>query len=146
MKISSLVFEKNQIPVKYTCDGENFNPPLQFSEIPAGAKSLALICDDPDAPGGSFVHWVLWNINPQETQITEKSVPPGANQGKNSAGSSGYLGPCPPSGSHRYVFKLYALDTELDLPLETNKNQLEQAMQNHILEKAELIGLYSRGS
>ena len=146
MKISSPVFEKNQIPAKYTCDGDNFNPPLQFSEIPANAKSLALICDDPDAPSGSFVHWVLWNINPRETQITERSIPQGSNQGKNSAGSSGYLGPCPPSGTHRYFFKLYALDTELELKLGTNKNQLEQAMQDHILEQAGLIGLYSRKS
>lgn len=145
MKITSSSFAHNQnIPPKYTCDGENINPPLQFSDIPADAKSLVLISDDPDAPMGTWVHWILWNIDPKTTEISEKSVPAGAIEGTTSFGETGYGGPCPPSGVHRYFFKLYALDTKLDLPISVKKEDLEKAMQQHILASAEMIGLYTR--
>lgn len=145
MKITSSSFAHNQnIPPKYTCDGENINPPLQFSDIPADAKSLVLISDDPDAPMGTWVHWILWNIDPKTTEISEKSVPAGAIEGTTSFGETGYGGPCPPSGVHRYFFKLYALDTKLDLPISAKKEDLEKAMQQHILASAEMIGLYTR--
>lgn len=145
MEIKSSAFAHNQtIPKKYTCDGENVNPPLVFSKVPEGTKSLALIMDDPDAPVGLWVHWTLWNISPQTIEIKENSVPQGAVEGVTSFGSSGYGGPCPPSGEHRYFFKLYALDAELNLPNEADKAALEEAMTGHVLEKAELVGLYSR--
>jgi hypothetical protein len=145
MKIESPVFEnQEEIPSKYTCDGQDINPPLEFSEIPERTKSLALIMDDPDAPMGTWVHWILWNISPERREISENSLPPGAIEGKNSWGRIGYGGPCPPSGSHRYFFKLYALDTQLELSSQADKAELEKAMEGHILEKAELIGLYSR--
>ena len=140
MKITSPAFSNNQtLPAKYSCDGEGINPPLGFSEIPINTKSLALICDDPDAPSGSFCHWLLWNINPQETQIA-------ATQGINSGEKPGYYPPCPPQGVHRYIFSLYALDIELDLPSSADKSQLEQTIQNHILEQVELTGLYRQES
>ncbi len=145
MKISSLSFQDNQIiPSKYTCDGENINPPLSFSDIPKEAKSLVLIVDDPDAPVGLWVHWLVWNISPETKEVDERSVPSGAIQGTTSFGRPGYGGPCPPSGTHRYFFKLYALDTEFNLPTSSDKSKLEQAMGGHIMAKAELVGLYSR--
>lgn len=145
MKITSPSFAHNQnIPPKYTCDGENINPPLQFSDIPVDAKSLVLISDDPDAPIGTWVHWTIWNIDPETTEIAENNVPAGAIEGTTSFGETGYGGPCPPSGVHRYFFKLYALDTELDLPTSAKKEDLEKAIQQHILASAEVIGLYTR--
>lgn len=145
MKITSSSFAHNQnIPPKYTCDGENINPSLQFSDIPADTKSLVLISDDPDAPMGTWVHWILWNIDPKTTEIAEKSVPTGAIEGTTSFGETGYGGPCPPSGVHRYFFKLYALDTKIDLPISAKKEDLEKAMRKHILASAEMIGLYTR--
>lgn len=145
MKISSNAFQNNQaIPSKYTCDGENVNPPLQIAEVPAGAKSLALVVDDPDAPVGDWVHWLVWNIEPTTTQIAENSVPAGAVQGKTDFGENQYGGPCPPSGTHRYHFKVYALDTRLDLPAETRKSGLEAVMRGHILDQGMLVGNYSR--
>jgi Raf kinase inhibitor-like YbhB/YbcL family protein len=144
MKITSSVFEnKGKIPSKYTCDGENINPPLSFSEVPASTKSLALIVDDPDAPMGTFVHWVLYNIDPKTTEIKENSIPKSAEQGKSSSGESSYFGACPPSGAHHYHFKLYALDSVLNLD-NPDKATLEKAKQGHIIEKAELTGLYSK--
>lgn len=146
MKLTSSAFQNNsQLPAKYTCDGEGINPPLQIAEVPQNTKSLALICDDPDAPSGTFTHWLIWNINPQERIILERSVPQGSIQGLTSTGKPGFISPCPPSGTHRYIFKIYALDCELDLPYNSNKTQLEQSIQNHIIDKAELIGLYGRG-
>jgi phosphatidylethanolamine-binding protein (PEBP) family uncharacterized protein len=128
MKISSTAFEHNgQIPKKYTCDGSDVNPPLKFESIPDEAKSLALIIDDPDAPVGTWVHWVLWNIDPKTTEIQDD-----------------YGGPCPPSGTHRYFFKLYALDTTLNLGPNVTKRDIESSIKGHILAKAELIGLYKR--
>lgn len=144
MKITSFAFENNaKIPAKYTCDGENINPPLAFLDIPANAKSLALIVDDPDAPIGTFVHWILYNLDPGLTEINENSVPKIGQRGVTSAGSSKFVGACPPFGTHRYFFKLYALDLILNLT-NPDKTVLEKAMQGHILEKAELIGLFKR--
>jgi len=145
MQITSSVFTNNQkIPSKYTCDGKSINPPLQFLDIPENSKSLALICDDPDAPSGSFVHWLIFNISPKTNQIGENSPPREAIQGLTSLGRPGYVGPCPPSGTHRYIFSLYALDTKLEIEKDTDKSQLARAMNGHIIEKKELIGLYSR--
>ena len=145
MKLSSPVFENNQsIPAKYTCDGEDINPPLQISEVPEGTKSLVLFVDDPDAPMGTWDHWIVWNINPSVSFIEENSVPEGGVQGMNDFGKQPYGGPCPPSGTHRYFFKFYALDNELELDSSSKKEALERAMEGHILDKAELIGLYKR--
>jgi Raf kinase inhibitor-like YbhB/YbcL family protein len=145
MKIESPAFENNQpIPSKYTCDGEDVNPPLKISDVPEDAKSLVLIVDDPDAPLGTFTHWIVWNIDPKTNFIEENSVPVGAIVGVNDFGKNSYGGPCPPSGTHHYHFKLYALDTTLNLDKDSKKNDLEKAMENHILEKAEIIGIYKR--
>ena len=147
MKILSPVFKNNElIPAKYTCDGEDINPPLTITELPEGTKSLALIVDDPDAPMGIWDHWIVWNINPSISLIKENSLPEGSVLGKNSFGKLSYGGPCPPLGTHRYFFKLYALDKELDLTEGATKKELEQAMSEHVLDSAELIGLYKRGS
>src|SRR3989338_7575557 len=145
MLIASAAFERNgPIPAKYTCDGENISPPLTFSGVPEETKSLALIMDDPDAPRGTWVHWTMWNIDPATINVAANSIPPGAVEGKTSAGKSGYGGPCPPSGTHRYYFKLYALDANLNLDESANKQDLEGVMAGHVLGQAELIGLYSR--
>jgi Raf kinase inhibitor-like YbhB/YbcL family protein len=145
LKLKSPAFpDQGKIPSKYTCDGEDVNPCLEISGAPETAKSLVLIVDDPDAPGGDWVHWLVWNIAPETAQIMENSVPSGAIQGKTDFGKSQYGGPCPPSGTHRYQFKLYALDTILDLPSSTAKKDLERAIKGHILDQAVLTGLYSR--
>jgi len=145
MKITSSIFKNNNdIPTKYTCDGSEINPSLVFSEIPKNTKSLILIVDDPDAPMGTFVHWVVFNIDPAITLINEDFVPGGAIEGKNSAGSNKYVGPCPPSGTHRYFFKVYALDIKLNLDNSADKKQIEDNIKNHVLGSAEIIGLYSR--
>jgi Raf kinase inhibitor-like YbhB/YbcL family protein len=143
LNVKSPVFENNTpIPSRYSCDGDEVNPPLTIEGIPSTAKTLALIVDDPDAPMGTFDHWIVWNI-PPEGKITENNVP--GTQGLNSAGQQSYIGMCPPSGTHRYFFKFYALDAKLDLkPNQTHKKDLEKAMQGHILAKGELIGLYRR--
>lgn len=145
MKITSSAFEHNQnIPNKYTCDGENINPPLQFIDVPQNAKSLALIVDDPDAPSGTFDHWIVYNIDPATLEIKENSIPNSGSVGKSSTGVSKWVSPCPPSGVHRYFFKLYALDTRLNLPTNVSKKEVEEAMKNHVIESSELIGLYNR--
>lgn len=144
MKISSPEFAHNQlIPKKFTCEGEDVNPPLVIEDVPAKAKSLALIMDDPDAPLGTWVHWVVFNL-PVISRIEENSIP--GKQGITNSGSKEYHGPCPPSGTHRYYFKVYALDRMLDLKEGISKGVLEKTMQGHILAQAELIGLYKRGS
>ena len=144
-RITSQVFEHNKfIPPKYTCDGENISPPLEISGVPESAKSLVLIMDDPDATRGVWAHWLLWNISPDTKEIPENSVPPGTTEGVTSFGRSGYGGHCPPSGTHRYFFKLYALDQAISLPSSADKKKLEEAMEEHILASSELIGLYSR--
>jgi Raf kinase inhibitor-like YbhB/YbcL family protein len=144
MKISSSAFENNSVlPVKYTCDGQKISPPLEIADVPAGAKSLAVIFDDPDAPSGTFTHWTLWNISSSTTEIAENSVPAGAVIGASSVGA-GYVPPCPHSGTHRYFFKVYALDTMLSLPAGSKVGELESAMSGHIIGEAELVGLYKR--
>ena len=143
LSLKSPAFEPTKlIPKKYTCDGENINPPLTIEGIPKETKTLALILDDPDAPSGTFDHWVVWNIPASTTKISENTVP--GTEGMNSAREHGYHGPCPPSGTHRYFFKVYALDTELSLGANSDRKGVEKAMQGHILAKGELIGLYHR--
>ncbi|MCX6743759.1 MAG: YbhB/YbcL family Raf kinase inhibitor-like protein [Candidatus Parcubacteria bacterium] len=145
MKLTSPVFTNNSnLPAKYTCDGQGINPSLTIVDIPDKAQSLALISDDPDAPSGTFVHWLVWNIDPKTTEIAENSVPTGSNLGKTSANRTGYVAPCPPSGIHRYFFKIFALDIKLDLTPNAGKDNLEKAMQGHILDSVEIIGLYKR--
>ena len=144
MKITSSAFrEGGNIPSKFTCDGGDSSPPLQISEIPSSAKSVALVVDDPDAPSGLFTHWIVWNISPQTNEIAEGSTPKGM-QGTNDFGKAGYGGPCPPSGTHRYYVKIFALDRELDLPPGTKRNQLDAAMKGHVVAQGELMGRYSR--
>jgi len=145
MKIESSAFSNNQfIPAKYTCDGEDINPPLKISEVPKGAKSLVLIVDDPDAPMGTWLHWTVWNISPEIEEIPENNVPEGAVEGITDFGKLGYGGPCPPSGIHRYFFKLYALDKSLELESSAKSKDIEKAMEGYILDQAQLIGMYSR--
>lgn len=142
MKITGPALENMAvIPDKYTCKGENINPELDFSEVPVDAKSLALIVDDPDAPAGDWVHWILWNI-PVTSSIAENSY--AGTRGLTSFGENKYGGPCPPSGTHRYYFKLFALDTELDLPTSSGKFELLEAMSGHTLAQAELMGTFSK--
>ena len=142
MKISSPEFKNNGlIPRKFTCQGWDVNPALAIEGIPTAAKSLALIVDDPDAPMGTWVHWVLFDI-PVISAIEEDSIP--GKQGINDFRRRDWGGPCPPSGTHRYFFKLYALDTELGLREGVSKHELEKAMQGHIVDTAELIGLYRK--
>jgi len=144
MKIKSSAFENNHyIPTKYTCEGDDVSPPLTFQDVPKGIKTLALIVDDPDAPHGTFVHWIAWNISPNTGEFKEGGKAP--DEGTNGYGEIGYRGPCPPPGSpHRYFFKLFALDTLLNMPEGSTKRNLEEAMEGHIIGKAELIGLYQR--
>lgn len=149
MNITSPAFLNNkEIPKVYSCDGENINPPLEFSDIPQNAKSLVLIMDDPDVPknlkrDGMFDHWIVFNIPPEIRSIDEDSEPLGI-VGQNSAGQSSYTGPCPPDRKHRYFFKLFALDSLLSLNSQATKKDVEKAMEGHILEKAELMGVYER--
>lgn len=144
MKITS-VFENNgQIPSKYTCDGQDLAPELNISDVPEGTKELVLIVDDPDAPIGTFVHWVLYNIPSSTTKIDEKNLPSGVKQGFSDFRRNGWGGPCPPNGEHRYFFKLYALDKELDMPEGASKAKIENAIKGHVIEQAQLIGLYNR--
>jgi Raf kinase inhibitor-like YbhB/YbcL family protein len=143
-KITSSAFQEGaNIPSKFSCDGADSSPPLQISDVPSEAKTLALIVDDPDAPGGRFTHWSVWNISPQTSTIAEGSTPKGM-QGTNDFGKSGYGGPCPPSGTHRYYFKIFALDRELDLRSGAKRGQLDAAMKGHVIAQGELMGRYSR--
>lgn len=142
MRLSSPVFQDQTfIPLKFTCQGEGVNPELIIQDIPQKAKSLALIMNDPDAPSGDFVHWVVYDI-PVVGRIQENSVP--GKQGANDARGISYVGPCPPSGTHRYFFKIYALDKKFNLDEGISKSLLEKAMLGHILDQAELIGLYKK--
>ena len=145
MKIESQSFKQGEpIPSKFTCQGTDVSPGLLISKLPAQTQSLVLIVDDPDAPAGLWVHWLLWNISNQTKEILENTVPAFAVQGKNSWGRSKYNGPCPPSGTHRYFLKLYALDIKLSIPSSANKDQLESAMKGHIIATAELMGTYKK--
>jgi|SRR5579885_789465 Raf kinase inhibitor-like YbhB/YbcL family protein len=149
MRLTSSAFEhEGSIPSKYTCDGENINPPLHIDNVPAGTKSLALIMDDPDVPrhlrsDGMYDHWVVFNIPPDTHDIQEGHEPSGTH-GANTAGSTKYIGPCPPDREHRYFFKLYALDTKLSLPAKSTKKDVEKAMEGHVLARTELLGRYAR--
>jgi len=143
LSVKSSAFESGKlIPKKYTCDGQEINPPLTIEGVPKEAKTLVLIVDDPDAPSGTFDHWVVWNIPASMGKIGENNVP--GIEGMNGARQIGYFGPCPPSGTHRYFFKVYALDTELSLAVGSKKRDVEKAIQNHVLAKGELMGIYSR--
>ncbi len=151
MQITSAAFsEGGNIPKKYTCDGENISPPLAWSAVPAGTQAMALILDDPDAPAGTWVHWVVMNLPPSATGLPE-GVPTsqgtlqnGAVQATTSFRKTGYGGPCPPSGTHRYYFKLYALDNKLGLAGNASAKDVQGAMQGHVLAQAELMGRYQR--
>lgn len=151
---SSSFSPNGAIPKKYTCEGDDVSPPLSWADPPPGTKSLALIVDDPDAPDPKapqtiWVHWVLYNLPASATALPEgiapKALPPGTRQGVNDWKRTGYRGPCPPIGRHRYFFKLYALDSELSDLGETTKSKLEQAMRGHVLATAELVGTYQKG-
>ncbi len=150
MQITSPSFTQGgAIPVRHTCDGQDVSPPLSWSGAPAGTKSFALIADDPDAPAGTWVHWVVWNLPAGAASLPENvarkdTLPGGARQGTTDFRRIGYGGPCPPSGTHRYYFRIYALDALLELPASTNRKDLEKAMQGRVLAQAEWMGTYSR--
>jgi len=150
MTLTSTAFtEGASIPQKYTCDGKNVSPPLQWEGVPGETSSFALIADDPDAPAGTWVHWVIYRIPPENNGLEEeitatRKLENGMVQGENDFGRIGYGGPCPPGGTHRYYFRLYALDTELDLEPGATKQELLDAMEGHILEETQLMGRYSR--
>ena len=150
IQLASSAFEnKGVIPKKYTCDGEEVSPPLSWSQAPKNTVTFALIVDDPDAPRGTFVHWLLYDLPGTITELPEgipnnQALEGGGIQGKNSAGGIGYTGPCPPKGTHRYFFKLYALDAELGLDPGANEQELQEAMQGHILAQGELMGTYTK--
>jgi len=144
MKIISPAFQNNAIiPEKYTCQGQDISPPLKFFNVSKDTKTLALIMDDPDAPSGTFTHWLIWNIPSTITEINEGERIPYP-QGTNDFGRQYYKGPCPPSGTHRYFFTLYALNKELNLNVGARKDEMLKAMRNNIIEKTELIGRYKR--
>jgi Raf kinase inhibitor-like YbhB/YbcL family protein len=144
-KLTSPAFNHgSQIPSKYTCDGDNINPHLVIHGVPPTAKSLALIVEDPDAPTGLWTHWVIWNISPELKEIREHVIPNGAQEGVNTRGEVGYYGPCPPSGSHRYFFRLFALDMKITLSEGAGRRALDTAMEQHVVATAELMGTYSR--
>jgi Raf kinase inhibitor-like YbhB/YbcL family protein len=152
MKLTSSAFMENgPLPLDYTCDGADQSPPLQWNESPRNTRSFALIVDDPDAPGGTFVHWVLFNIpasvnSLEENQPAEEMLDNGASQGTNDFKNLGYGGPCPPSGTHRYFFKLYALDEVLALKQGATKGDLLSAMKGHILAETQLVGTFQRSA
>jgi Raf kinase inhibitor-like YbhB/YbcL family protein len=131
------------IPAKFTCNGANVNPELKINGVPSEAKSLVLIIDDPDAPHGLFTHWIVWNIDPKTNDIGENSAPAGGIQGTNDFGKRSYGGPCPPSGTHRYFFKIYGLDAKLDLKPSARRAELDTAMRGHTLAQGELMARYS---
>ncbi|MSR85493.1 YbhB/YbcL family Raf kinase inhibitor-like protein [Candidatus Uhrbacteria bacterium] len=151
MQLTSSAFADGEsIPSRYTCDGENISPPLTVSDVPFGTKSLVLLMDDPDVPktirpDGMWDHWVVFNISP-ETVFIEEGKNPAGTLGKNTGGKLAYGGPCPPDREHRYFFKLYALDSMLDLPAGASKLDVEAAMQGHIIEQVQLIGKYLRSN
>jgi Raf kinase inhibitor-like YbhB/YbcL family protein len=144
-EITSAAFEEGgTIPSRHTCEGENVSPPLSFAGVPQGTRSLALVVDDPDAPVGTFTHWLAWGIDPGAGGVGEGQAAP--REGLNGFGTVGYAGPCPPPGHgrHRYFFRLYALDAELDLGAGAGRDELEPALRGHVLETAEVVGGYER--
>ncbi len=150
MQLGSTAFHDGEhIPKQYSCDGKDISPPLAWTDVPEDTQSFALICDDPDAPGGTWVHWVLYTIPASETALQEglpasPTLENGARQGLNDFGNTGYGGPCPPGGTHRYFFTLYALDTPLERDPGLSKTELLSEMNGHILAKAEWMGRYQR--
>jgi Raf kinase inhibitor-like YbhB/YbcL family protein len=150
LKVTSMAFQEGAlVPKQYSGDGRDISPPVAWSAAPEGTQSLALICDDPDAPVGTWVHWVLFNIPPTTRELPENVAPEktlafGERHGRNSWGKIGYGGPSPPSGTHRYFFKVYAMDTLLTLPAGASKEELERAMRGHILAQGQLMGRYKR--
>lgn len=145
MKLTSPAFKNEErIPEKYTCQGKDINPPLNFADIPKKARSLALIVDDPDSPSGNFTHWIIWNIPVDKKGFEEDYLVVDEVEGTNDFGDVGYGGPCPGSGTHRYFFRLFALDTKLKLKATTTKEDLEEKIEDHVLDEIELIGLYSK--
>jgi Raf kinase inhibitor-like YbhB/YbcL family protein len=144
ISVTTPVFQAGgDVAAKFTCNGANVNPELKINGVPNEAKSLVLIVDDPDAPRGLFTHWIVWNIDPKATDIGENSAPAGGIQGTNDFGKRNYGGPCPPSGTHRYFFKIYALDTKLDLKPSARRAELDAAMRGHTLAQGELMARYS---
>lgn len=144
MKITTDFEHMGQIPSIYTCDGQDTAPIIHISDVPTNTQELALIVDDPDAPMGTWVHWVVYNIPANTTTIDNNNLPSEAKLGITDFGRFGWGGPCPPNGQHRYFFKLYALDKKLELSIGAKKSELETAMQGHIIEQAEIVGLYKR--
>lgn len=150
IKLTSTAFEEGGlIPSKYTCDGEDISPQLKWESVPEGTASIALICDDPDAPMGTWVHWVLYNLPSETKELAEnfpddETFPDGTRQGITDFGTTAYGGPCPPSGTHRYFFKIYALDIKIDIVSLTDKKTLLKAMDGHILGQGQLMGKYKR--
>ncbi len=145
MELKSPAFEKGgKIPAKYTCDGDDVSPPLEIVDIPEETETLALVMDDPDAPMGVFDHWVVWNIPADTTELPEDTQPDGT-PGRNDFGRLDYGGPCPPSGTHTYRLRVYALDRDLDLPRGSAKGELQREMEGHVLDESLLTGDYSRG-
>jgi Raf kinase inhibitor-like YbhB/YbcL family protein len=145
--LESSAFDNAQaIPSRHSCEGEDVSPPLRWTNVPERARSLALVVDDPDAPGGVFTHWIAWGLDPAAEGLGEGE--PAPYEGKNDFGATGYRGPCPPPGHgrHRYVFRLYALDADLELGAGVAKTELEQTIEGHVLTIAELVGTYERGS
>jgi Raf kinase inhibitor-like YbhB/YbcL family protein len=142
LQVTSISFSNNgNIPSKFTCEGENISPAISVKGIPQETKSLAILVEDPDAPNGTVIHWAAWNIDPAGN-IAEKSIL--GTQGKNSRGANGYMGPCPPTGTHHYHFKVFALDRMLGVTEGSSKEQLEAAMKGHIVGEGELVGLYQK--
>jgi len=150
IKLTSTAFEQGgMIPPKYTCDGDDISPPLQWDSVPDGTVSIAVISDDPDAPMGTWVHWLLYNLPPDETELAEgfpddETLKDGTRQGVTSFGKCGYGGPCPPSGTHRYYFKIYAVDTAIDTATVLDKQALLDNLEGHILSQGQLMGRYKR--
>lgn len=145
MKLTSPAFTHNEvIPSKYTCDGENINPPFLIEGVPDGAKELVFILDDPDSQAGTWLHWTMWGISPDTKEIGEDSIPSGAKEGLSSFGHIGYGGPCPVSGTHRYSFRIYALDKVMDLQEGSALDELEKEINTSVIDRAEIIGLYGR--
>jgi hypothetical protein len=147
LRITSPDFTQGaSIPALFTCEGQNTSPTLVITGVPATAKSLALVVDDPDAPGGTFTHWLLWNIPPGTKKLPAGSVPPGVLQGTNDFGTRGYSGPCPPSGTHRYFFRLSALDTVLHLAAGASRDDFDTALRGHVLLTGELMGRFTKSA
>jgi Raf kinase inhibitor-like YbhB/YbcL family protein len=141
LEVKSIFEESGLIPGKFTCNGEDISPPIEINLIPAETKSLVLIMDDPDAPDGTFTHWIMWNI-PSSGKIDENHAP--GTQGKNDAGEAKYKGPCPPTGEHRYFFRIYALDQNLELQEGASRKELEAAMEGKVIAQGQLMGKFGR--